>query len=394
MAMLYVVAAFVIWALRVEGGFEFLVRATLLTAAILVGARLLSGVLDRVVERAFAGDGSGQVAARRKRYRQVIKNVLHLAIAILAAMAVIESWGGDTLAWLGGDTGQRVLSSVTTILAVIAVAVVVWEAVSASIERYLARTDLDGRPVARSARARTLLPLLRNAFTVLLVLVVALIVLSEVGVNVAPLIAGAGVVGVAIGFGSQKLVQDVITGAFILFEDTIAIGDTVTIGDHSGTVEGMSIRTIRIRSGTGELHTLPFSSVSTVVNQSRGFAIFPFTIGIAYDADIDRVMAVMKEVGEALRADTAWSAQMAGPVEVFGIDKFGDLAMTVSGQIRTGPGVQATVGREYFRRLKKRFDELGIVLPHTVYIGADGKPRVAASTIDPAATPKSAAPPA
>lgn len=384
LAMLYVLAAFVIWALRVEGGFEFLLRATLLTAAIFVGARLLSGALDRVVDNAFAGDEPDPVATRRRRYRRIVKNLLHLAIAVLAIMAVIESWGGDTLAWLGGETGQRVVSAVATIIAVIAVAVIVWEAVSASIERYLARTDLDGRPVARSSRARTLLPLMRNAFTVLLVLVVALIVLSEVGVNVAPLIAGAGVVGVAIGFGSQKLVQDVITGAFILFEDTIAIGDTVTIGDHSGTVEGMSIRTIRIRSGTGELHTLPFSSVSTVVNQSRGYAIFPFTIGVAYDADVDRVMAVMKEVGEALRADPAWGDQMAGPVEVFGIDKFGDLAVAVSGQIRTGPGVQVAVGREYYRLLKKRFDELGIVLPHTVYLGADGKPRLAASAVPPA----------
>jgi len=380
LAMLYVLAAFAIWALRVEGGFEFLLRATLFTAAILVVARLASGAIARALDRALetardAPERSPQLLARRRRYRRLARTAIDLAIAILALLGVLEAWGADTLGWLGGDTGRRLLGAVATIVAVIVVAVLIWETVNGAIERYLARTDLDGTPVARSARARTLLPLMRNAFTVLLVLVVGLIVLSEVGVNVAPLVAGAGVLGVAVGFGSQKLVQDVITGAFILFEDTIAVGDTVTIGPHSGTVEGMTIRTMRLRSATGELHTLPFSSVVTVVNQSRGYANWAFSVGVSYDDDIDRVMQVMRDVGEEMRKDEVWGAEVIAPVEVFGLDKFTDLAVIVSGQIRTAPGRQDPVGREFYRRLKKRFDELGIVMPHTLYVGADGKPR-------------------
>ena len=229
--------------------------------------------------------------------------------------------------------------------------------------------------------------------TFVLVLVVTMIVLSQVGVHVAPLIAGAGVVGVAIGFGSQKLVQDVITGAFILFEDTLAVGDTVTIGDHSGVVEGMTVRTIRLRSGTGELHTLPFSSVTTVINQSRGFAIFPFTIGVAYREDIDRAMEVMRR-----------SARSCVPTRP-GAPRWRRRSRFRHRQVRRSRGDRQRPdpdrprgagdgGPRIFPPAQKRFDELGIVLPHTVYIGADGKPRVAASTIDPAATPKSAAPPA
>ncbi len=373
LAALYVLAAFVIWALRVEGGFEFLLRATLLTAAILAIARLIVGTLGRQIDRAFnsgvaTDEHEARVGARRRRYRRIARLVLQLAVAIVAAMAILQAWGADTLDWLGGDTGQRVVGSAATIVAVIAVAVGVWELVGASIERYLASTDLSGRPVARSGRARTLLPLMRNAFTVLLVLVVAMVVLSEIGVNVAPLIAGAGVLGVAIGFGSQKLVQDVITGAFMLFEDTIAIGDTVAIGDHVGIVEGMTIRTMSIRAGNGDLHTVPFSSVGAVVNQSRGFAYFPFSVGVSYGEDVDKVMEVMRAVGVALRDDPAWSQEIGAPIEVFGIDRFSELAVIVSGQIRTRPGLQVTVGREYYRRLKKRFDELGIVIPHTIAV--------------------------
>lgn len=368
LAMLYVLAAFVIWALRVEGGFEFLLRATLLTAAIFVAGRVASSTLVRLVDRSFAATPNlpQHVAARRRRYNRLSRNAIRIVVTVLAVLGVLASWGADTLGWLGSDTGHRIVSALSTIVVVIVVAVMVWEGFNGAIERYLARTDTSGRPVARSARARTLLPLLRNALTFVLILIVALIVLSQLGVEVAPLIAGAGVVGVAIGFGSQKLVQDVITGAFILFEDTLAIGDTVTIGDHSGVVEGMTIRTVRLRSGTGELHTLPFSSITVVINQSRGFANFPFTIGVSYRQDADRAMDIMREVGEELRKDPVWGPELGAPVDVFGIDKFTDLAVMVSGQIRTMPGRQVPVGREYFRRLKKRFDELGIVIPHTV----------------------------
>ena len=388
----YVAAAFVIWALRVEGGFEFLLRATLLTAAILVAARLLAGILVRYLDRLFGPRDEAQLALapRRQSYRQLARLVVQIAVAALAALAILEAWGADTLTWLSGETGQHVLGSVAIIVGTIAGGIVVWELVSAAIERYLRRTDTDGTPMQRSARARTLLPLMRNVFTALMVLVVAAIVLNQIGVNVAPLLAGAGVLGVAIGFGSQKLVQDVITGAFILFEDTLAIGDTVQIGDHVGVVEAMTIRTMRIRSGTGDLHTLPFSSVTTVINQSRGFANFPFTVGLSYRQDVDAAMEVMRAVGAELKADPSWSRDLDGAIDVFGIDKFADLYVVVSGQIRTRAGQQAAVGREYYRRLKRRFDELGIVIQHAAGAVPDAPP---APSPAPSAPPKPPEPP-
>src|SRR5919199_3219029 len=169
------------------------------------------------------------------------------------------------------------------------------------IDRYLAAVDERGRPVARSARARTLLPLFRTTILVLLAAMVALIVLSELGVNIAPLLAGAGVVGVAIGFGSQALVKDVITGLFILIEDTLAVGDVVDVGKgNSGVVEGLSVRAIRLRDSSGALYTVPFSEVTTVKNLTRDFAYFVANVGISYRADPDRAIAVMRQVAAEL----------------------------------------------------------------------------------------------
>jgi len=275
---------------------------------------------------------------------------------------------------LTSDLGRQLISSVLSIAAVLVGALVLWELVNASIERYLAQTDADGNAIERGRRARTLLPLLRNVVMVVLLVVVTLIVLSELGVNIAPLLAGAGVVGVAIGFGSQKLVQDVITGAFILFENTIAVGEVVKIADHTGTVEGMTIRTLRLRDAAGNIHTLPFSNVATVINLSRDFAFYQFDVGVSYDADIDRVTAEIRALGDELRADADFGSLIMDAVEVFGLDRFTDSAVMVQGRIKTLPGKQFGVGREFNRRLKKRFDAAGISIPfptHTIHIVAD-----------------------
>lgn len=379
LASLYIIASFAIWALQVKGGFDFIVQASLLTLVILVAANLLVGTLTRLVERAFSISEDlrrqfPQLESRANRYLAVMHNMVRVVVGVLTLLALAQAWGANTLAWLASDLGRHLISSALSIIAVLIGALVLWEVVNALIERYLARTDADGRAVERSARVRTLLPLLRNVVMVVLIVVVGLIVLSELGVNTAPLLAGAGVVGVAIGFGSQKLVQDVITGAFILFENTIAVGDTVKIGDHTGAVEGMTIRTMRLRDGDGQVHTLPFSNVASVINLSRDFGFHVFSLGVSYREDIDSVIAVIKELGEEMHNDAEIGAHIIDPIEVFGIDKFADSAVVIGGRFKTLPGKQWAVGREFNRRVKKRFDELGIALPYpssTLYFGED-----------------------
>jgi small conductance mechanosensitive channel len=381
LASLYIVAAFVIWALQVKGGFDFIAQASVLTLVILIASNLLAGVLSRLVERAFSiGEDLRRqfphLEARANRYLAIMHNLSRVTVLLLTLLALAQAWGANVLSWLTSDLGRHLVSSIVSIVAVLIGALALWEFVNVAIERYLAQTDADGRAVERSARARTLLPLLRNVVMVLLLIVVALIVLSELGVNTAPLLAGAGVVGVAIGFGSQKLVQDVITGAFILFENTIAVGDTVKIGDHTGTVEGMTIRTMRLRDANGQVHTLPFSSVTGVINLSRDFGFHVFELGVSYREDIDQVIVLLKQVGAEMQEDGEIGPFIIDPIEVFGIDKFADSAVVIGGRFKTLPGKQWTVGREFNRRVKQRFDADGISLPYptsTLYFGADHK---------------------
>ncbi|MGA0315558.1 MAG: mechanosensitive ion channel family protein [Alphaproteobacteria bacterium] len=239
---------------------------------------------------------------------------------------------------------------------------------SALVERYLTEAgDI-------SSRAKTLLPLLRTTLLVILSTLVVLVTLSELGLNIGPLLAGAGVVGLAVGFGAQTLVKDIITGIFILTEDQIAVGDVVRIGSHSGLVEQLTLRTIRLRDTAGNVHIVPFSEVTTVENMTKEFSRYLFEIGIAYREDTDQVTDVLHGIGRDMEADEVYGPMIVEPLEVLGVDSFGDNAVNIRARITTQPIMQWRVGREFNRRMKKRFDELSIEMPfphRTIYFGVD-----------------------
>jgi small conductance mechanosensitive channel len=183
-------------------------------------------------------------------------------------------------------------------------------------------------------------------------------------VNAAPLLAGAGVLGIAIGFGSQKLVQDIITGLFLLLEDAMQVGDVVSLASMSGTVERLSIRTIRLRGGDGSINIIPFSAVTTVTNMTRDFGYAQISIQVGYEEDLARVQAVLTDIGRTMRAEPAWGAMMKDDLQLNGLDEFGTNALIITGQIRTGPGQHWSVRREFYARVKRRFGEEGIVIPY------------------------------
>jgi small conductance mechanosensitive channel len=368
LAIAYVFAIYVVWILDIAGGFRFLFRATILTIVVIALARLVTTALRRLVARGFALSLELKLRfpgleTRVNRYLPVFEAVLHGAIYLFFALALLEIWGLHAFAWLTSDFGRRVFGSVVTIVIILAVAMFLSEIVNELIERYIRRRQGQWRDAERHARLQTLLPLLRNAFRVLLVVMVALIVLSELGLNIAPLLAGAGVVGLAIGFGAQTLVKDVITGIFILVEDTIAIGDVVDLDGRSGVVEAMTIRTIRLRDGAGAVHTVPFSSVTTIKNMTRDFAYAVFDIAVSYREDTDRVAAVVREVGAALQSDPAFKRSILEPIEVLGIEQFGESSIKLRARIKTRPMRQWDVAREFNRRLKQTFDEKNIEMP-------------------------------
>jgi small conductance mechanosensitive channel len=303
----------------------------------------------------------------------ILRILTRWAVGILAALLVLSAWGLDTLGWLASPEGVTVIEKAVVVAIIVVLAALAWEGINLAIARYIARLDSSG---ASTARVRTLLPLLRTTAMVILVTLTALIALSELGINIAPLLAGAGVLGLAVGFGSQKLVQDVITGLFILVEDTLAVGDVVRFdADHAGVVEALSIRTVKLRDLSGNVHTLPFSEVKTVLNMTKGFAYAVFDVGVAYRENVDDVIGLLTKIGEEMEKDSRYGAFIAEPLEVLGLDKFADSAVVIKVRLKIIPPIkQWEVGREFNRRMKARFDAEGIEIPfphQTIYFGED-----------------------
>jgi len=363
LAILYVVVVYLVWVIGMPGGFAYVTRATLLTALTIFLAIAAASFSARMINKAFSLSTELKarlpgLEARVNRYLPVVKSILRGVITTIAVLAVLQAWGLDVLLWLSEPAGRALVSRLASIGAIVLMAIVGWEALSAGIERYLASED-----ASRSQRARTLLPLIRKVILVALIVVVGLTVLSELGINIAPLLAGAGVVGLAVGFGAQTLVRDIITGLFILLEDTISVGDYVTLAGHGGTVEALSIRSIRMRDPSGTVHTIPFSDVTTVINYTREFAFAVLEIGVAYKEDVDRVTRVIEEVGQELRQDPEQQVHILDDLQVQGLDRFDDSAVVIKARIKTAPGMQWAIRRAFNRLLKRRFDAEGIEIP-------------------------------
>jgi moderate conductance mechanosensitive channel len=323
--------------------------------------------------------------ARANRYYPALRGAVLGVIGIVTVPVLFEVWGIHALRWFEtGQVGSRLLSAVITILIASAIALVIWEIVNSAIDTHLAKLSREAR-YARMARLSTLLPMLRTALLVAIVTVVGLTALSEIGVNIAPLLAGAGIVGVAIGFGSQKLVQDLITGLFLLLENAVQVGDFVTVSGLSGKVENLSIRTIRLRAVDGSVHIIPFSAVTSVTNTNRGIGNASISVNVAYKEDTDRVGEVLKDIAAEMRRDPEFKSLIRGDLALWGVDKIDAGTVTILGQIECTDAGRWSVQREFNRRMKKRFQELDIEIasPPAMMIVQPLVPQ-RASTVSPA----------
>ena len=256
------------------------------------------------------------------------------------------------------------MGSLLSIGVTTAILSLVYESISLAIDHHTNKRAADGYSYHASPRARTLLPMLRNTIFILFATALTLMALSEVGLDIRPLLAGAGILGVAVGFGSQTLIKDFLTGLFIVTENTIAIGDIIRIGDLSGVVEAMTIRTLRLRDVDGAQHILPFSEVTKITNMSKGFAYAYVKVGVSYNTDLEQAMKVMEEVCVDLRRHPKVGHYVIEPMEMLGVESLGDYSITLSARIRTSPGLQWDVKRVYLLLLKKRFDFEKIDLPY------------------------------
>jgi small conductance mechanosensitive channel len=238
------------------------------------------------------------------------------------------------------------------------------------------RLRIEGRLDDREAtkRAETLGRVFRYLIAVVVSLIAGMLVLSEMGVSVAPILGAAGVVGLAVGFGAQSLVKDFFTGFFILLENQIRQGDVVKLGDHAGMVEVVTLRYVQLRDYDGNVHYVPNGTISSVVNMTRGFSNAVIDVGVAYRENVDDVMMVMRTVAEVMRQDEVFGPRISADLEIAGVDSWGNSAVVIRCRFRTLPLEQWGVKREYLKRLKAAFDAAGIEIPYphlTVYAGQD-----------------------
>jgi small-conductance mechanosensitive channel len=231
--------------------------------------------------------------------------------------------------------------------------------------------------IEHEKRADTLMGIIRGAINVTLWVVFTLIFIKELGLDIAPILAGAGIAGLAIGFGAQELVRDGISGFFIILEDRIRTGDVVVLNGTGGLVESINLRTITLRDLSGVVHTFQNGKIDTMSNMTKEWSAMVFDIGIAYKENVDEVIPVVKAVGDSLQQDPDYASRIIEPIEIFGLDKFGDSAVIIKARIKTKPIEQWFVGREFNKRLKAAFDEKGIEIPfphRTIYWGEDISP--------------------
>jgi small-conductance mechanosensitive channel len=248
------------------------------------------------------------------------------------------------------------------------------------------KLDIEGRK-----RAETLSKILENTLRIVVLIAALLMVLKEVGIDIGPLLAGAGIVGLAVGFGAQTLVKDVISGFFILLENNMNVGDVVSIGGVSGLVESIKLRVTVLRDLEGNFHVVPNGQIAVLTNMTKEWSRAVLDIGVAYKEDIDSVIEVLKEIGEGLRTDGTFGSMILEPFEVLGLDSFGDSSVNIKVMLKTVPIQQWAVAREFRRRVKKVFDERGIEIPfphRTIYVGeAESSARLKIETVPPSGRP-------
>ncbi|MGD8709726.1 MAG: mechanosensitive ion channel [Ectothiorhodospiraceae bacterium] len=373
-----IVGVYVAWVVGSEAGIAAITRTLLLSIAIVLATVILAMTAGRVTSHLM---GLGSELRRRypglehrsDLYLPAIRAVVSGIVYALGILTLLEAWGLEGLEWLQSPQGRAVSGTVISLLFTVGGSLLVLEISTVVLERAL-RPAAGQSAAARSARRNTLLPLARNTLRLTVAGLAGLVILAELGINIGPLLAGAGVIGLAIGFGAQSLVRDLITGAFILVEDSVSVGDWVELGSHSGQVETLSIRSIRLRDLAGHVHTVPFSEVSTVVNMTRDYNYAVVDVGVAYREDVDEVQSVLQTVADELAQDTEYSDQITGPLEIYGLNELGDSAVEIRVRLKTRAGRHWPVRREFLRRVKRAFDDQGIEIPfphRTLYFGAD-----------------------
>ncbi|HXH03105.1 MAG TPA: mechanosensitive ion channel domain-containing protein [Candidatus Competibacteraceae bacterium] len=301
---------------------------------------------------------------------RAIQRVVRFALVLAAIIGVARLWGLDPLSMSAVGVGERVLDTLVQVGVTVLLAYLLWVVIKHALDRYFGDPEAERAALAHpgegegggagATRLHTLVPLLRKFLFVAVLVVAALQVLSALGINIAPLLAGAGVVGLALGFGAQTLVKDIISGLFFLLDDAFRLGEYVDIGTVKGTVEKISIRSLRLRHHNGPLHTIPYGQISRLTNHSRDWVIVKFEIRVPFETDINKVRKIIKKIGQELQQDPELGPNLLEPLKSQGVHHMDDSALVIRCKFTAIPGQQFMIHREAFVRIQKAFKENGI----------------------------------
>jgi small-conductance mechanosensitive channel len=303
----------------------------------------------------------------------LLRVVGNVVLLLLAVGGILEVWGVSVSWMVTLPSVSMALTRTIIVMMIVGVTLVVLQ-ISKALTEYLLQPRTTRYGVTREAgrKLRTLAPLVQTVIRVLAIFIATLVILEQLGIATGPVLAGVGIFGLAVGFASQSLIKDVINGLFILFEDSLSVGDVVNLRGTGGVVEKFTLRAVTLRDLSGNVHVIPNSSFDMVTNMTKDFSRYLLDVGVAYREDVDTVIRILREIDEEMRYDPEYSRDILEPLEVLGLDRFEDSAVIVRARLTTRPIQQWRVGREFNRRMKKVFDERGIEIPfphRTLYWG-------------------------
>lgn len=330
-------------------------RQSLMCTVLVILCMVINGLIRRHALKPRRANR--RQAVYTERLRSFGYTLVHLGIWLVFIELGLRVWGFSLITFAEGD-GHEVAMRLAGLAGTLIAAWLVWILADTAVHHALTRS----RKGLANARAQTMMPLIRNVLFVAIFIIALIVALANMGMNVTPLLAGAGVIGLAIGFGAQSLVADLITGLFIIIEDSLAIDDYVDVGGHLGTVEGLTIRTVRLRDIDGIVHTIPFSEIKSIKNYSREFGYAIFRIAIPHSMNIDQAITLIRDVGQKMRNDPLQRRNIWSPLELQGVESFESGSAVLRARFKTAPIKQWEVSRAFNLALKRKLDEAGLDL--------------------------------
>jgi len=334
--------------------------------AIKLSRFLVENVMSRI-ERCQQGK------IKTDKLKPLLYHIVRVVVVLSALAFLLDSVGVDWAVFLETPAGAWLIGSGLKILMVLAVTAVLVKLVALVLDHAFVRLGRN-QDDEMIKRAETLKAVLRSVINIALITIALMMILGNLGLDIGPILASAGVLGLAVGFGAQQLVRDLINGFFILMDDQIRVGDVVSIAGQGGLVESVNLRLTKLRDLSGNVHYVRNGEITVVTNMTKEYSRYVFDVGVAYRENVDEVIEVLKQIDAEMRQDDAYGKDILEPLEILGLDRFDDSAVIVRVRTKTRPIRQWAVGREFNRRMKKRFDELGIEIPFphvTLYMGQD-----------------------